>query len=92
MGENDNLAEKDISHEVWREYEWEYKEPITNAIVKRVYRIYDPVSLYIRIKPEMGTTHRVVDADGVAHCIPAVGLLGCALRWKNHDGEPPVNF
>ena len=78
-----DLSSRDISHELWREYEW-----VSEGVV-RVYRIESPVSLFTR---PGGTTHRVVDADGVAHCIPAVGYMGCALRWKNPKDTEPVRF
>ena len=61
-----------ISDEEWREYEWFYgDEP-------RLYRIDNPVLLFYRIG---GATHRVVDTHGVTHCVPAVGHMGCVLRW-----------
>lgn len=57
-----------------------------------VYRISDPLALYYR---EGGSTHRVVDKQGVVHCVdyPA-GLNGSivALRWVNRDKRVPVNF
>jgi len=66
------LTEFDISHELYREYDFE----------GRVYRINNPVRLYLR---DGGTTHRVVDSIGVVHCVPTVGERGCALRWKNQE-------
>ena len=75
------LQEFDISKEEWREYEWNStSEP---------YRIENPVKLFIR---PLGSTHRVVDMEGVVHCIPSVGIMGCVLRWKNTDPNNPVNF
>jgi len=79
------LIEHDISHEMWREYEW--IDPDTGNV--RVYRIENPVALYLR---PGGSTHRVVDVHGVAHCAPNVGRFGCVLRWQNPPGTPPVNF
>ncbi len=73
------LKDYDISKELWREYDWD----------GRVYRIDKPLRLYIR---PGGTTHRVVDGDGVVHCVPSVGVMGCVLRWRNADGYSPVNF
>lgn len=65
-----DLKEIDLAGvEEWREYDWG----------NRVYRIEKPVRVYTR---EGGTTHRVVDADGVVHCVPAPGQFGCVLRWK----------
>jgi hypothetical protein len=80
-----DLIEHDISHEDWREYEW--TDPATGNT--RVYRIDGPARLFIR---PGGTTHRVVDGVGVAHCVPSLGQLGCALRWKNPEHAEPVNF
>lgn len=76
---SEELKKLDISAELWREYDWD----------GRIYRIDNPVTLYIR---PGGTTHRVVDASGVAHCIPSVGEHGCVLRWKNRSGIEPVQF
>lgn len=71
------MEAKDISHELWREYEFG----------GTTYRINSPKELYVG-----STTHRVVDSEGVAHCCPAPGEHGCVVRWKNPDGTPPVNF
>jgi hypothetical protein len=69
----------DLTVELWREYDFG----------GRVYRIDNPQSLYIH---EGGTTHRVLGADGVIHCVPAPGQFGCALRWKSRDETKPVSF
>lgn len=63
-----NLTEHDISVEAWREYDFK----------DRIYRINNPVSLYIR---PGGTTHRIVDSEGITHCVPAPGVNSCVLRW-----------
>lgn len=55
--------------EEWREYDFG----------RRVYRIDKPVTLWTR---PGGTTHRVLDSEGVTHCVPAPGQFGCALRWN----------
>jgi hypothetical protein len=68
------IEHKDISSEQWREYDFE----------GRVYRIDNPRTLVIG-----QTTHRVVDAAGVTHCVPAPGNNGCVLRWQ---ATPPVSF
>lgn len=73
------LKKLDLSDEQWREYDW----------CGRIYRIDNPQWLYIRFG---GTTHRVVDSEGVTHCVPTVGVQGCVLRWKVKDGENPVAF
>jgi hypothetical protein len=75
----DLIGPLDISRELWREYDWG----------GRVYRISNPVSLYYR---PGGTTHRVVDDDLIVHCVPAPGVMGCVLRWRNADTDKPVHF
>lgn len=55
--------------EKWREYDFG----------GRVYRIDHPASVQFRTG---GSTHRVTDADGVVHCVPAPGFNGCVLRWS----------
>lgn len=77
------LKEFDISHEIWREYDF------TGGGVHRIYRIENPKLLFIR---EGGSTHRIVDANGVTHLCPGPGFRGCIIRWKNPPGEKPVNF
>lgn len=81
------LKEFDISHELWREYQWVWRE--NDICCCGSYRIKNPKLLFIRPN---GTTHRIVDSDGVVHCVPSVGVMGCVLKWKNPDGTPPVNF
>lgn len=81
MKEDQSLVKKDISTEAWREYEF--------GADRTVYRIDNPKTLYIR---EGGSTHRVVDSNGVVHCVPAPGQQGCVLRWQNVDQSVPVNF
>jgi len=73
------MKELELTTERWREYDFG----------GRVYRIDDPQKLFLR---DGGTTHRVVDKNGVAHCCPAVGFNGCVLRWENFDKSTPVNF
>jgi hypothetical protein len=68
-----------LGDEEWREYD----------LGTRVYRIPSPKALYYR---QGGKTHRVVDTDGVVHCLPAPGADGCVLRWKNKAGAGPVQF
>jgi hypothetical protein len=67
--------------EEWREYEFG-KDRV-------VYRIVNPVEVQFR---DGGSTHRIVDADGVAHCVPAVGVSGCVLRWKSISPDKPVKY
>lgn len=70
LKEKDGLVLSDISKEEYREYSWKDRPN---------YRIDNPIGLYYRIN---GTTHRIVDQNGITHCVPAPGLNGCALRWK----------
>jgi len=39
-----------------------------------------------------GSTHRVIDADGVVHCVPAPGHHACVLTWVPKDPENPIQF
>jgi hypothetical protein len=73
------MTERDLTVELWREYDFG----------GRVYRIEEPQKLYCR---EGGTTHRVLDAKGVVHCVPAPGVNGCGLRWQSKDPSKPVAF
>ncbi len=67
---SNNLTKIDVKGvEEWREYDFG----------GRFYRIEKPVSVEYR---PGGSTHRVTDAEGVVHCVPAPGFQGCALRWK----------
>lgn len=71
------LKPQDISSELWREYDFD----------GRVYRIDLPKTLYV------GTTsHRIVDINGITHCVPNIGLHGCVLRWQSKDASKPVEF
>ena len=71
------IGPKDLTIETYREYDFG----------GRVYRIENPVAFYYR---EGGSTHRVVDAAGVVHCVPAPGVNGCVLRWRNRSVEGHV--
>ena len=73
------MEKRDITTELWREYDFG----------GRVYRIKSPITLFYRIG---GTTHRVVDALGIVHCVPAPGINDCVLRWMNVNPDEPVNF
>lgn len=66
----------DISDEAVREYE-------THGV--GTYRIENPVGVYMR---PGGSTHRVVDRNGVAHCIAFPNDGKTVLRWKNKSGIP----
>jgi len=73
------LVQQSLVLEEYREYDFG----------GRVYRIYNPATLYYR---KGGSTHRIVDASGVVHCLPGPGYRDCVLRWKNKDGQQPVSF
>ncbi len=73
------MQPKNLKDELWREYDFGGR--VT------AYRILDPVSLFVG-----ATTHRIIDAEGVVHCVPTVGVNGCVLRWLPRDGSNPVAF
>ena len=74
------MKECDLSKEKYREYDVPGRES--------PYRIDDPVTLFLG----GGTTHRVLDADGIVHCLPAPGVSGCVLRWQPKNADEPVQF
>lgn len=83
--------EFDLSCEQYREYDFG----------GRIYRINNPKTLVIFYRPDsdrgaghsiQGDTHRVVDTDGITHCVPRPGIDGCVLRWIDRDNEEPVKF
>jgi hypothetical protein len=69
----------DLSDELAREYDFN----------GRVYRIDTPRTLFTR---KGGTTHRVLDQQGVVHLVPAPGFNGCVIRWFPKDLNKPVAF
>jgi hypothetical protein len=73
------FVESNLRVEQYREYDFE----------GRVYRIANPSKLFVR---KGGSTHRILDNDGVVHCVPAPGVKGCVLRWKPVDPSKPVDF
>lgn len=76
----DGYVEHDISSEAWREVVY------TDG---KVYRIDNPVKLVTR---KGGSTHRVLDAEGVVHCYVAPESGKTTLRWKVRNGKSPVSF
>jgi len=74
-----NITRNELTTEEYREYDFG----------GRVYRISNPVALFMRAG---GTTHRVLDSEGIVHCVPAPGVNGCVLRWSNKDKTNPVEF
>lgn len=87
----EGITGHDLSGEEWREYQFHSLGEPDKAIV---YRITSPVTLFLKKYPDgkCGTTHRVLDAEGVVHLVPAIGLLGCVVRWKPKDSNNPVQF
>lgn len=75
-----DLIERDISAEEWREVIMGIEPP---------YRILSPKTLITR---PGGSTHRVVDSNGVVHCYPAPETGKSIVRWKPRDAENPVQF
>lgn len=81
MSEETAMKEGVLTDEEYREYLIPGRE--------KSYRIMNPQKLFYRVG---GTTHRVLDAEGVVHCVPAVGHAGTILRWKPKEGTNPVAF
>lgn len=71
------LEAKDLTSEEWREYDF----------AGRSYRICAPLTLWVG-----KTTHRVLDTQGVVHCVPAPGVGDCVLRWAPKDVREAVQF
>lgn len=80
LPEVEGLTLRDISSEAVRQYE---------AAGVGAYTIENPVGLYTR---DGGTTHRVVDSNGVVHCVPFPNEGRTVLRWQNRDLSVPCNF
>ena len=80
LPEVDGLRLCDISTEEVRVYE------VAGA---GEYRIANPVGVYLR---EGGTTHRVVDSQGICHCIPFPNEGRTVIRWQNKDLRVPCNW
>ena len=71
------MEEFDISSEEYRE--------VVFMLNGSTYRIDNPITLFRR---KGGTTHRVLDAQGMFHCYPAPeACCLTAIRWKNRDPE-----
>lgn len=79
------LTQHNLTTEAWREYDFVDRF----SGVRRIYRIENPILLYIY---EGCTTHRVVDEQGIVHCVPAIGCCQCVLRWSPKPGESYVSF
>jgi|APSaa5957512622_1039677.scaffolds.fasta_scaffold425901_2 hypothetical protein len=75
----DGMKSYDISDEHWREYDIVGRE--------KPYRIVAPVALFLR--ENGGTTHIIVDSEGISHCVPFAYGSGTVLRWSS---DRPVSF
>jgi len=73
----------DLRDEEYREYEFFNSH---GRLI--VYRITQPHTLFMR---EGGTTHRVLDSNGIVHCLLGMNS-GTILRWKPKEGANPVAF
>lgn len=71
------MDSKSLAGEAFREYDFG----------GRVYRIDAPQALIVG-----STTHRVIDAAGIVHCVPAPGHQGCVLRWQPKNSAEPIQF
>lgn len=79
------LSKHDLRSEKWREY---VLNPGTDQ--ESVYHIDEPVALFF---PKRGTTHRILDANGVVHCVPfGDGIRHTVLRWAPKNPQKPVSF
>lgn len=78
---------KPLTDEAWREYSWVVGLDRQGGTLMTTLRITDPVALWVG-----ETTHRVLDSEGIVHCVPTVGRFGCVLHWKPRPGTAPVAF
>lgn len=80
---------RSVTDELWREYE--YFGPVVgdDEGVQSLYHIDHPVMVYFR--PD-GRFHRILDSEGIVHCVPAPGQFGCVLRWMPKDAKNPVQL
>lgn len=69
LKDGEDLSWSDVSDEQYREYHFGDG---------KVFRIDEPVSLNVKRKPE-GDSHRVLDADGKSHYVPA-GWIAITLK------------
>lgn len=76
---NSKYITADISDE-------EYRTIVTK---EQTYKIENPVTLIFR---KGGSTHRVVDANGLVHCYPAPETGKSILQWKAKEGKSPVRL
>lgn len=79
--ETPQLQCKDTTNELWREYRYEDAQG-----KPRTYRIARPRRMYYY---RGCTTHRVLDADGLVHVVPAVSQGGCVMVYQPIDVNDP---
>lgn len=79
----------DLDRVLWREYDFCVKETGMFGLTRTTYRIEKPVAFFWA---EGHTTHRVLDAEGILHLVPAPGFHGCVVRQIKEDGVAPVAF
>jgi hypothetical protein len=77
---SNELVSNSLADEEWREYELEGG---------KIYRINNPQTLVYRVG---GSTHRIVDGDGVVHLLPGPGYRDTVIRWKTREGLAKVAF
>lgn len=70
-----DLIERNLEGVLWREYD----------TGDRVYRIERPVKFWYR---EGGSTHRVLDAGGIVHIVPASAII----RYQKEPGVDQCQF
>lgn len=84
------LQSFDLSSEAERTYIYAVTTPNgeTTGTEARM-TIEKPVRLWCKAN---GATHRVLDADGTLHIVPAPGYVGCAVEVEPYDPADPVQF
>lgn len=80
-----DLLELDICGEEMRVY-LQLSHDKTHEVA---YIIDHPVKLYFRPK---GTTHRILDAEGIVHIVPAPGHGTFAIKYLPKNAAEPVRF
>jgi hypothetical protein len=76
------LKYKATDNELWREYRyWDAQG------VYRAYRINNPIRMFYY---SGCTTHRVLDAEGLVHIVPAVSQGGCVMVYRPRAADVPV--
>lgn len=81
--EDSEYTTADISDEVYRAYEF------GTGLDRYRHVVRSPETLVFR---KGGSTHRVIDSEGVVHCVPAPGHNACVLTWVPKDPDKPIQF